>query len=147
MTKFKKPVRGEQGFEPRSLWLQHPVPSDQAQHGLSSLCSPLLSREQVSRRWDQPELWGTGVGSKDGIRLQKCMGPCPRVKKTESWGNSSLKKGMVEDGVWRHQDSTVASTSCQSTEAHSGGLQCKLRQGPEGSVTHGCFLCPSLTSP
>ena len=70
------------------------------------------------------------------MRAQRCVGLCPRVKNTRSWGNSSLKKGKVEGGVWRHHDPLPEPR-----------VECKLGQGPEGHMTHGCLFLPSPTSP
>lgn len=63
-------------------------------------------------------------------------GPMSQGEKHQKLGNSSLKKGKVEGGVWRHHDPLPEPR-----------VEYKLGQGPEGSMTHGCLFRPSPTGP
>lgn len=147
VTKSIKAVRSRQGNRIHVCVtpISYALPRDSALP--VPLHSALLSQKQEARHWAQTGLWGTGDGPRDGIRLHSCIGLCPRVKKTESRGNSSQKeerermefRDVMQDGS---QDLPV-----RARRFTVGRLGCSLGEGPEACVTHRCFVRPSYTSP
>lgn len=92
-------------------------------------------------------MWGTGDGPRDGIRLHRCTALSPRVGRTESWGNSSLKKGRQRMKFRDGAQDGGQDLSVRARRFPGRGLECKPGERPGGSVTHRGFLCFFPTSP
>ena len=63
-------------------------------------------------------------------------GPVSQGEKHQKLGKQLTEERKGRGGVWRHHDPLPEPR-----------VECKLGQGPEGRMTHGCLFRPSPTSP